>query len=292
MLRLAAEGYEVQLYRQASARESDVVPFGPPRQPLRRGERLPFIPFLVVSPTSVDAAVAPPPLLDLVDVNLSHYRTSADLEHGRHYTALPTPFVAGVPPTTVLEIGSGTAWVFQDPQAHAGMVEFSGQGLQALERAMASKEQQMAVLGARLLESQKPAVEAADTLRMRTNGEQSVLRTMAGTLSQVLTMLLRWHTWWMNLEVPPEECHVELNAEFFSARMTGPEAASLVTLWQAGGISFDTLYFNLERGEWTKPGVAAETERQLIDADQAERVNENAAEQALLLGLSPPQEAV
>ena len=286
VLRLAPDGYEVQLYRQVGSDPNAVEVLGPTRQPVRRGERLAFIPFYLAGPTSVTADVAAPPLLDLVDVNLSHYRTSADLEHGRHYTALPTPYVAGVPPTTQLEIGSGSAWVFSDPQAHAGMVEFTGSGLQALERAMATKEAQMAVLGARLLESQKPSVESSDTLRTRQNGEQSVLRTMAGTLSQVLTMALRTTVWWMGLDIPDEECHATLNTEFFSLRLSGDEATALVTLWQAGGISFDTLYWNLERGEWTKPGVTIEQERQLIDADQAEKVDQNYQEQALLLNLS------
>jgi hypothetical protein len=53
--------------------------------PTRRGERLAFIPFTFLGPVSIKPYVAKPPLLDLVDVNLSHYRTSADLEHGRHW---------------------------------------------------------------------------------------------------------------------------------------------------------------------------------------------------------------
>ena len=288
VLRLTPDGYEVQRFRQVGQETERVEPVGPPTFPTRRGERLPFIPFMVVGPTSLTPDVALPPLLDLVDINLSHYRTSADLEHGRHYTALPTPYVCGVPVTTQLEIGSGSAWIFSDPQARAGMLEFTGTGLAALVTAMDSKERQMAILGARMLEADKTAVESADTLRTKQNGEQSVLRTMAGTLSRVLTMMLRVHAWWLMLERPDEECHVALNTEFTSMRMTGPEAAALVTLWQAGGISFDTLYWNLERGEWTKPGVTVEQEKALVNADQIDKVNENLQEQAALMSLSAP----
>ena len=68
---------------------------GPVITPTRRGVPLDFIPFTFFGPTSITVDVQKPPLLDLADVNLSHYRTSADLEHGRHYSGLPTPWLAG-----------------------------------------------------------------------------------------------------------------------------------------------------------------------------------------------------
>src|SRR5206468_661127 len=136
-----------------------------------------FIPFTFVGATSLSPNVDKPPLLDLVEVNLSHYRSSADLEHGRHYTALPTPWVSGMRPDSNLRIGAGVAWVLEDPTAKAGMLEFTGQGLQALEKALESKEKQMAVLGARLLEMQPRLQETAEAVRLRHNGDAATLST-------------------------------------------------------------------------------------------------------------------
>ena len=81
--------------------------------PLKHGDPLTFIPFQFIGPTSVTPAIEKSPILDIVDVNLSHYRTSADFEHGAHLTALPTPWVSGVNPELVesFPIGSDTAWV-------------------------------------------------------------------------------------------------------------------------------------------------------------------------------------
>ena len=78
---------EAGLYRKGDDPEQKFVEFDRV-EPLRRGERLSFIPFLFINPSDLLPDVDRPPLLDLVDINLSHYRTSADLEHGRHYTGL------------------------------------------------------------------------------------------------------------------------------------------------------------------------------------------------------------
>ncbi len=102
--------------------------------PLRRGKPLDFIPLVFFGPTDTTPAVSKPVLLDLVDMNFSHYRSSADLEHGRHFCGLPTPWVAGFPRETTLRIGANIAWVSDRPEARAGMLEFTGQGLGALER--------------------------------------------------------------------------------------------------------------------------------------------------------------
>lgn len=236
--------------------------------PTRQGTPLDFIPFQFFGPTSIAADIERPPLLDLVDVNLSHYRSSADLEHGRHFTALPTPWVSGMKADGAgLRIGSGVAWVPEDPSAKAGMLEFTGQGLRALETAMESKERLMAVLGARLLETQPRLQETAEAVRLRHSGDASTLATIGATMSRALTRLARWHSWWRG-EKPDvvSATHIVLNRDFVDARLAPDELRSLMMLWQAGGMSFETLYANLQAGELTRAGVTARDERHAIAA--------------------------
>jgi hypothetical protein len=38
--------------------------------------------------------------------------------------------------------------------------------------------------------------------------------------------------------------------------------------WQSGAISYETFYWNLQRGEIARPGIEVETERELIDNQQ------------------------
>ena len=207
-------------------------------------------------------------MVDIVDVNLSHYRTSADFEHGAHVTALPTPWVSGVDPELVdtFPIGSATAWVLQHPQARAGMLEFTGDGLKTLERSLSVKQEQMASLGARLIESRKAAAETAEALRLAMSGDHSVLASMASTFDQAMTKVLRWHADWSGADTTAITFAV--NKDFFEARLTAQEANSLVAMWQAGGISFETLFWNLQAGELIEPGRTIEQERALIAAGE------------------------
>ena len=236
--------------------------------PLKNGDPLTFIPFQFIGPTSVTPAIEKSPMVDIVDVNLSHYRTSADFEHGAHLTALPTPWVSGVDPELVegFPIGSDTAWVLQEVNAKAGMLEFTGDGLQTLERSLSVKQEQMASLGARLIESRKAAAETAEALRLAMSGDHSVLASMASTFDQAMTNVMRWHADWSGADTTAITFAV--NKDFFEARLTAQEAEALVGTWQAGGISFETLFWNLQAGEWIEPGRTIEQERALIAAGE------------------------
>lgn len=243
--------------------------------PVFRNTPLDFIPFLFFGPTTITPAIEKSPILDLVDANLSHYRSSADLEHGRHFCGLPTPWVAGFPKETKLSIGSSVAWVTNDVQAKAGMLEFTGQGLGALETAIKDKKQDMAILGARLLEPQKAATEANDTLQTRLAGEQSVLQSVANTLSVGFSKLLQWTAFWMGVGETAKKITVKVNTELLDQKMTFEELTKLVTSWQSGAISYDTLYYNMERGGVTRPGVNAKKEQAQIEVEKPAIVPQN-----------------
>lgn len=274
--------YTVEIWRK-DKKDKDTWQIHETIIPTVRGQRLNFIPFCFFGQNTVTPQVEKPPLIDLVDVNLSHYRSSADLEHGRHFCGLPTPWVAGFPENTTLKIGSSIAWVASDPQASAGMLEFTGQGLGALERALESKERLMAVLGARLLEEAKRTVEASDTLEIRYSGERSILQSMAASVSMGVTKVLQWHAQLAGgTEQPADGLSVALNTDFVSAQMTSQMLTAMMQAWQGGSISYETYYYNLQRGEVTRPGVTAEEERTLIASQSPATIPLEAADQGNL----------
>ena len=256
--------YWQQVYRKGIDNNKDTwIEFGDPIIPMRKGAKLERLPFIFVNPNSLTPEVEKPVLLDLVDVNLSHYRTSADLEHGAHYTALPTAWIAGFNPDNTYSIGSGEAWVSEKTDAKAGYLEFTGQGLDSLMALKASKEQLMAVLGARMLEDQKKASEAADTHRIRQSGESGALSVVVGTATQALTQALKLIIWWKG---GSEDADVEytLNDDFVDSRMQPDELVAFMKLWQSASISQDTFLFNLQRGEILPPDVTIDDEKELI----------------------------
>jgi hypothetical protein len=259
-IRLVDGLVEVELWKKAEDGKTWVVT--ETKQPTRRGARLDFIPFVFVNADGITPPVRKPVLLDLVDLNLSHYRTSADLEHGRHFTGLPQPVVIGANPQTSLRIGSASVWPLP-AGGDAKYMEFTGAGLKTLENALDQKERQMAVLGTRMLEQQKKTQEAADTVRLRHAGDDATLASIVGACEQGVTWLLRRWAWWAGFSQDLDDAAigVTLNKEWDGVDIP---IDGLSLLAQADKISFATLYFNLQRLGLTRPDVTAEQERQQI----------------------------
>jgi hypothetical protein len=243
-----AEGrhYRVRVFEMRGDQQvllSEVVP-------LLGARPLAYIPFTFLSSDDNTAEVDEPPLIDLVNVNLSHYRSTADLEHGAHFTGLPTPWISGHrldSPSDKLYIGSTAAWVFPNENARAEYLEFKGEGLRALQALVDSKEKQMAVLGARMLEPQKRGVEAADTVSIHRKGEESMLSMAAQSISLGMTRALRWFAGWAGADAA--KAKFELNRDFYPAPMTDKMLTALVSAWQQGAFSDQVLFENLQAGE-------------------------------------------
>ena len=237
----------------------------------RGGAPLQELPIVIINAEGIGAKPCTPPMNDFANLNLSHGRNSFDLEHGLHYTSIPTPYAAGfeVARGEVLEIGATTAWVSGDPQAKAGYLEFSGAGLQKIMDVMAKKEEQMGVLGARLLQPEKAGVESADAYRMRQAGERSVLAMVSDQVSEgasrVLRILLHWVLPGSRPEELLENAAIELTKDFEVARMPPQELAALFQIYQGGGMSFDSFFWNLQRGEVFPETTTVEEERQRIE---------------------------
>jgi hypothetical protein len=218
--------------------------------PIINGKPLNFIPFYFISADSIDPEVDAPPLIDLVDINLSHYRTNADYEHGCHFTGLPTPIISGYTPTNEGEsfyIGSTKAWVFPRPEAKATFLEFTGTGLKALQENLDRKEMQMAILGARMLEGQQNRGQSENTTTLNLGGEQSMLSAMSEAVSMGLERALQTFSLFANATSTPIK--YRLNKDFFPMPMSALSLTALVASWQNGAISYETLFDNLKRGE-------------------------------------------
>lgn len=239
-------------------------------QPTKNGSRLDFIPFVIINQNNILASVEKPTLIDLVNINLSHYRSSADLEQGRHYTAQPTPVVTGWDETSQLEIGANVAWVSDNTDADAKFLEFTGQGLTFLENALKEKENMMAVLGARLLEAQKKGVEAVDTYRIRNAGEQSILSNIAHTLDAGLTWICKVAAAWRGFgdfdRLGELEVNVNLNKDYVVTTADAALVTAMFAALQGGAISAETWFYNLKKWEMTPPGQTLDDEMALIEA--------------------------
>ena len=262
-------GTEEYIYRQRVFRINDKdedEQVGADLFPLMNNKFLSEIPFFFIGVDNTIPEMDEPPLIDLVDVNLAHYRTNADYAHGLHFTGLPTAVVSGYTPENIgdkLYVGSATAWVFPDPAAKATFLEFTGQGLGAIEKAIERMEQQMAILGARLLSSEKRTTETAQTAQIHRAGESSILSSIAQTISIGLTKALTIFSEWAG---DTSEANIELNRTFTPEGMTPQMLTALCAAWQQGAISQEVLFDNLRAGEVIKSDIDFEDMQAQIDS--------------------------
>ena len=239
------------------------------RVPLRLGKPLPLIPFVFHGPRNALPDVDKMPLADIICVNLDHYRLDADYKHGLHFTALPTAWVSGFDKTSELRIGSSTAWVAEAPGAVAGFLEFKGHGLSTFENAQNRDERLMAVLGSRMLEDTKRVGETADAIELRQAGENSILMTLALSVSDSISQVLRWVYWWNSTEAYPEDISealvlLQINTDFTAKGLTPLELTAIVSAWQAGAISQATMFDLFRKGEVLPTGRTDTEEKTLI----------------------------
>jgi len=177
--------------------------------------------------------------------------------------------VSGFDKSASLRIGSSTAWVTEQTGATAGFLEFMGHGLNTFEKAMDRDERLMAVLGSRLLESNKKVSETADAIELRASGEHSILSNIATSVSESLSQVLRWAYWWNSTEASPEDVTTEqvtfeLNTDFTTKGLSAQEIQSIVAAWQVGAISRDTMSDLFRRGEVLPEGRTNEEEGELV----------------------------
>lgn len=217
--------------------------------PSANGQKLEYLPFTFFNVNDLKTTVEKPPLLDLAKVNISHFRSEVDLEHGTHFTALPTPYVTGYQgeSSEKLKIGSTAVWVINDPSAKVGFLEFSGAGLSTLENRIAVKEKRMSILGARLLLDEKKTAEATETLQMRKSGENAVLTNVASTISEGIASFLKDVAFFEN--IASENLIYEINTDYNLTMIEPQLLAQIIAGIQSGDIPNEVLYDALLKGE-------------------------------------------
>lgn len=243
--------------------EDDIIP-------LMGSKTLSSIPFWPFGPETNSLDLQQPPIMDLADLNLAHYRVNADYERGCHFAGLPTPVLAGFSfeDNASVAIGSTTCITTTDPTAKWGFLEFTGQGLGALEKNLDSKEKQMAAVGARMLEQQKNGVESEGAMQMRSNGENSVLASLANLVSENFKQILSFMAQWSGLTVTEDAIEYKLNTDYMPVGMTAQQLAEWVKALQANAISFETFFYNMSRGEAYDDNTSLDDERERIDNAQ------------------------
>lgn len=244
VLRLGDEGYSQQIYR-------DEEPYGEEFFPRKAdGSTWDFIPVTFVGSKNNDSTVDDAPLSDIADVNIAHYRNSADYEESCFITGQPTLFI-----THSL---SQEQWEAYNPEgikigSRAGHVLGETGGASLLQadpnnlvmEAMRAKEQQMVAIGARII-TDRGGNETAEGARIRFASENSVLGDIVGNLSEAIHTCIYWCGDFMG--VPADDCVFEINREFYDKSVDPQMIMSLVTLLDRQIVSNQDIFDRLKAG--------------------------------------------
>ena len=236
--------------------------------PHKNGQMMKYIPFFPLPSKNPDKSM----LHDLACENVGHYQKMADYENGLHLTGIPTPYASCVAPRddkgNLVEVklgGNSFLWL-GDPQATAGYLEFTGQGLATLEKAIQNCEERMAILGARIISAEKKGVESAEAARIHRAGENSILASFALNLSDVLTAVIREIGEWEGIP-GSDKVTYSLNTSYDLSQMD----PQLFTAWTNARLSNlipDKVYFNkLQANGDVPPETSYEDWLKQLDAD-------------------------
>lgn len=233
-------------------------------QPKIRGKVIDYIPFVCIGSDHIGVSVQKPPLLDLANINISHWRLSVDYHYGLHICALPTPYAIGFPENSKFHIGPGRAWQTDDVQASCGFLEFTGKGLDAVAKAMETKVIEMSAVGSRMIYDKRAGVEAAETARIRQSGETSVLSQISTTIEEGIKKTLIMVA---DRKGIVGDVDVVMSDEFIDIKLESSDIDVLLKSLQSGAISQDTFLYNLEQGKKLPAGRTIDEEKLIIESE-------------------------
>lgn len=232
VLRLDEIGYSQQVYR-------DGEPWSEINYPTdANGETFKEIPFIFAGAKNNDSTVDDAPLADIAEINLAHYRNSADYEESAFLCGQPTLFL-----TTSLSVEE---WKKANPDGillgsraghnlgetgSADLVQAAPNSL--VKEAMAMKEQQMIMIGARII-TDRGGNETAEAARIRFSSENSVLGDVVKNLSEAIRVCIEWCGQFMGTE---GDAVFEISTNFYDKSIDPQMVMAYIQLQDRGNIA-------------------------------------------------------
>ena len=245
---------------------------------------LDYIPFVFFNPNGNGSDVEKPMLIDMVNINFDHYRTTADYKHGMHYSGLPTPYVTGVTPEKLSETNNGSLAIgprsfiiLPEAESKCGYLQVAPEVFKDYREELKVLEDRMAVLGARALITERKQTETADAIELKSAGEQSVLSKIADSIASGLTSVLRIVDDWYPGE-NTKDIYLGFSKDFGLNGISPLELAEIFKGVQAGIIPTVVYFENLKRAGYIDEDMDFEEYSELVESDEIDSLAELAQE--------------
>jgi hypothetical protein len=233
------------------------------------GYSLDEIPLVPIYSNRRGLLISLPPLLDIANLNITHYQRQADLIHALHIAAMPTLVLEGWDDTT----GSSTMGVnyaiAMQPGNKAYYVQADATSFDAQMNELESLASQMSTLGVTKLFGQKFVAESAEAKRIDQAQSNSVLSILSQELESCLNQAFAFAARYVGMEPPT----IVVDRDFDYYRLIGQDVSVLAQLNEMGKISDAMLLEILRRGEILPDTVDVEAEVAAAAANKTVVVN-------------------
>jgi hypothetical protein len=181
---------------------------------------------------------------------------------------VPTPYAAGFiqdGKPAELTLGASRVWSTTETGAHCGFLQVAD-NFASLTGGLDQKKAEMSELGIQVIDapSGDKSPEAYATVALRVSAQSSGLTAISRALSQCLTDVLTHAAWYAGTDETPEELteniNIKMNLDFMAETLQSQDFTALVQAFIQGGISFETLFYNLQQGEIIEDGVTMDEE--------------------------------
>ncbi|WP_337081290.1 DUF4055 domain-containing protein [Acinetobacter pittii] len=268
--------YSVQIYTKNDKGEYEG---GPKKFPTdHSGKTWSYIPFTFVGAVDNSEEIKKPPLLALANLNLAHYRDSADFQESVFYMGQPQYYVSGVNWQWFDEAKARGIYVGAKvllPLPENGKIGIEQANPNTLSReAMKDKWNQMKELGARLIEkgsAAKTATEANNDDAV----QHSVLSLCVVNMNEALSLALRWCAKYVIANVDAlnkDDLMFEISQEFNKQGYLAELARQLFEAALQGRSSFKSWWEYNQTGMF--PKQTYEDELQNVEAEQDGTLNQ------------------
>jgi hypothetical protein len=200
---------------------------------------------------------------DLVDMNFHHYQVSADYNSKNHFSSFIIWTETGAQPGQNLLMGNGVKWSNNQADATFGILQPDGNA-DALRISLQDDEQRMAALGAEALKPRQSGAESAEAKSLDQVAQNSTTADVAMTVSEVITKAVNFASRWMG---GSEDAIYKLNTDYNPTGMSAQDQLAVFAQYQGGGISYQTYYERIQKGEVAGSERTADEERALIARD-------------------------
>lgn len=204
---------------------------------------LAFIPLVTFYTGRTGPLTAKPPLLELAYLNVKHWQSQSDQDNLLHVARVPLLFVFTDDDEFQLTISSTSATRIPK-DGNAKYVEHTGAAITAGRDSLNDLVEDMRMAGAKLLQKDKQQTKTAAQANEEAAQELSPLARLAGHFADCLAQLLHIIA---DYQGQKDGGHVEMRGNFDSDFAPEVSLPSLISMANAGKISDETLYSEMQR---------------------------------------------